>query len=306
MSPSHPEDRAAPPPLRTTAETDERAAPPSARAATGGYVARLADAALGRRHPFVLCYHGVSLAPPRPDPAGLFVSDEQFEAHLDLIEDRGYRLVAVSELWRLMQAGADVSRYASITFDDGFAATVRTAMPILARRGSSCSMFVITGLLGQPHPRLPGERIATGEELLQLAEAGFEIGAHTVDHPHLTGLSYNAALDQLRHSRESLESLLDRPVRTMAYPFGAFNEQTMRAAAEAGYEIACGCAGPAPWRALALPREPVFPGTTMLQLRVKIAGLFGPVHASRALRMRLRRRGPAGERNDLAAPEARA
>lgn len=263
------------------------------------YVARLADAAVGRRHPFVLCYHGVSLAPPQPDPAGLFVSSEQFEAHLDLIEDRGYRLVAISELWRLMKAGADVSHHASITFDDGLATTVRTAMPILARRGSGCSMFVTTGLLGRPHPRLPEEKIATAQDLLQFAEAGFEVGAHTVDHPRLTGMPYEEAVDQLTRSRGFLEDLLGRPVRTMAYPFGAFNERTVHAAAEAGYEIACGCAGPAPWRALALPREPVFPSTTMLQLRLKIDGLFGPVHATRALRMGLRGRPSSGDRHGL-------
>jgi peptidoglycan/xylan/chitin deacetylase (PgdA/CDA1 family) len=232
----------------------------------------------------------VSVTPPRPDRAGLFVSSEQFRAHLDFIESRGYKLVAVSELWRLMRAGADVSHYASITFDDGLGATVRTAMPMLAQRGSCCSMFVTAGLLGQPHPRLPQEKIATAQELLELAEAGFEVGAHTVDHPRLTGMPYGEVLDQLSRSRTILEDLLGRPVRTMAYPFGAVDEPAIRAAAEAGYEIACGCTGPAPWRALSLPREPVFPSTTMLQLRLKMAGLFGPVHASRGLRMRVRAR----------------
>jgi peptidoglycan/xylan/chitin deacetylase (PgdA/CDA1 family) len=259
------------------------------------YLARLVGAGVGRHSPFVLCYHGVSVTPPRPDHAGLFVSSEQFEAHLDFIEDRGYQLVAVSELWRLMQAGADVSRHASITFDDGLGATVRTAMPILAQRGACCSMFVTTGLLGQPHPRVPQEKIATAQELLELAGAGFEVGAHTVDHPRLTGMPYGEVLDQLSRSRAFLEDLLGRPVRTMAYPFGAFDELTVRAAAEAGYEIACGCTGPAPWRALTLPREPVFPSTTILRLRLKMAGLFGPVHASLGLRTLVRAPTGAGE-----------
>jgi peptidoglycan/xylan/chitin deacetylase (PgdA/CDA1 family) len=252
------------------------------------YVARLADAALRRRHPFVLCYHGISPAPPSPDPAGLFVSSEQFEAQLDLIEDRGYRLVAVSELWQLMQEGADVSHHASITFDDGLAAALHAAMPVLARRGAGASMFVTTGLVGRPHPRMPQEKIADERELVELAQAGFEVGAHTVDHPRLTAMPYREALAQLTRSRAYLEDLLGRPVRTMAYPFGEFDERTVRAASEAGYEIACACSGPGPWRALALPREPVFPSTSMLQMRMKIAGLFGPVHATRGLRARLR------------------
>lgn len=268
------------------------------------YLARLLGAALGRRRPFVLCYHGVSDAPPRPDPAGLFVTGRQFEAHLDFIEDRGYRLVSVSELWHEMQAGADVSHLASITFDDGLSATVRNAMPALARRGAGGSIFVTTGLIGRPHPRLPSESVASEQQLRELADQGFEVGAHTVHHPRLTDLRYDEALRQLTDSRRALEALLGRPVLSMAYPFGAFDERTVQAAAEAGYEIACGCAGPAPWRALALPREPMFPGTTMLQLRVKAAGLFGPVHASRGLRLRLRQRTETASREGFAAPEA--
>src|ERR1700677_2986633 len=94
------------------------------------YAGRIAKAALGRRSPFVLCYHGVSARPLQSDPLGLCVTSAQFEEHLDFIEGQGYRLVAVSELWRLMSSGADTSQVASITFDDGFAGAMHEAMPI--------------------------------------------------------------------------------------------------------------------------------------------------------------------------------
>ena len=149
-------------------------------------------------------------------------------------------------------------------------------------------MFVATGLIGGPHPRLPQERIASSEELIELAAAGFEVGAHTVDHPRLTTMSYRETLDQLTRSRTYLEDLLGSTVRSMAYPYGAFDEHTLRAVSHAGYEIACACSGPAPWRALTLPREPVFPSTSKLQLQLKLAGRFGPVQAKRGLRARLR------------------
>jgi peptidoglycan/xylan/chitin deacetylase (PgdA/CDA1 family) len=96
-------------------------------------------------------------------------------------------------------------------------------------------------------------------------------------------------LDQLSASRAFLENLLDQPIKTMAYPFGAFDANVIRAAAEAGYELACGCTGPAPWQPLSLPREPIFPNVTRLRLRLKMAGLFGPVHASRDLRKAVKR-----------------
>jgi peptidoglycan/xylan/chitin deacetylase (PgdA/CDA1 family) len=248
------------------------------------YLRSVAKMAMGRCSPFILCYHGVSSQPPQPDTHGLFVTTAQFEEQLDFIEGRGYRLVAVSHLWRQMRSGADVSRLASITFDDGFSSAVREAMPILARRGASSSMYVTTGLLGAPHPRVPETQIMTSSQVLELQSMGMEVGAHTVDHPYLPGLPYEDVLDQLSRSRAFLEDLLDRPVKSMAYPFGAFDAKVIRAAGEAGYEIACGCTGPAPWRPLSLPREPIFPNLTKLRLRLKMAGLFGPVHASLGLR----------------------
>jgi peptidoglycan/xylan/chitin deacetylase (PgdA/CDA1 family) len=258
------------------------------------YLGRAAKMALRRRSPFVLCYHGVSAGPLHSDPLGLCVTRAQFQAQLDLIESQGYRLVAVSELWRLMRSGADVSQVASITFDDGFASAMREAMPILSQRAASCSMFISTGLLGGPHPHMPEQPIMSASEVLELKAMGMEVGGHTVDHPRLPGMPYREVLDQLRRSRAFLEDLLGQPVKTMAYPFGAFDTQAIRAAGEAGYEIACGCTGPAPWEPLSLPREPIFPSITPIRLRLKMAGLFGPVHASKGLRSALRtvRHGP--------------
>lgn len=244
---------------------------------------------IGHRHPFVLCYHGVGSTPAGGDPHGLFISSELFERHLDVIADRDYRLVTVGELWRLMQSGSDTDRRGAITFDDALVSTSRKAIPALLERGMPCSMFVATGLMGKRHPDLDGEMIMTGPEVAELAGAGVEIGAHTVDHPHLDRLRYRDVLDQLRRSRAVLEDLLGKPVTSMAYPYGEANEHTIRAAGEAGYELACCCSGPGPWRALTIPREPIHPSIDDLRLRLKIAGLYGPVYTLKNVRAARRR-----------------
>jgi peptidoglycan/xylan/chitin deacetylase (PgdA/CDA1 family) len=248
------------------------------------WLALAAGMAIGRRHPFVLCYHGVGSTPASGDPHGLFISSELFKRHLELIAGRGYSVVSVGELWRLMQSGSDADRRGAITFDDALVRTSREAIPALLEHGMGCSMFVATGLMGRPHPDLDGEMIMTGREVVELAAAGVEIGAHSVDHPHLDSLQYRDVLDQLRRSRAVLEDLIGSPVTSMAYPYGQASAQTMRAAAEAGYELACLCSGPGPWRALEIPREPVYPSMDDLRLRVKMAGLYGPVHKLKKLR----------------------
>jgi peptidoglycan/xylan/chitin deacetylase (PgdA/CDA1 family) len=252
--------------------------------AGGRWLGLALGALVGRRPPFVLCYHGVGRVAAGADPHGLFVEKELFGEHLEIIQGEGYELLPVGELWRSMRTGADTERKASISFDDGLVQTAREAVPMLLERGVRCSMFIATGLMGKRHPDLGEEMIVDREEVLELAQAGVEIGAHTVDHVELNDLPFEQALDQLRRSRSALEDLLGKEVTSMAYPYGRPRGQTPLAAERAGYEIACACTGSGPWQPFNLPREPVFQSATPLRLRVKMAGLYGPLHAAKRVR----------------------
>jgi polysaccharide biosynthesis protein PslH len=255
--------------------------PPStlrAVSAPSRWLSHAAGSAVGRRYPFALCYHGVGSIAPGSDPNGIFVSRELFVSHLDVMQEQHYEMLSVSELWSLMRHGSSAHGKGSITFDDGLQKTAREVVPLLVERGMACSMFIPTGLMGSPHPDLDDEMIVTAEQVAELAQAGVEIGAHSVDHVRLSDMGYEDSLEQLRRSRAVLEDILGKPVTSMAYPYGAYTARTIRAAAEAGYETACACAGPGPWRALSLPREPIHATVTPLRLRVKMAGLYGPVH----------------------------
>lgn len=244
----------------------------------------------GGRPPFALCYHGVGPVGPGGDPHRLMAPAELFVHHLDVIAERGHRLLTLSELWAAVRSPEGGAGFGAITIDDGLAATAETVARLVGQRDASATLYIPTGLLGQPHPHLPGgERIVDRSQLVDLAEAGLEIGAHSVDHPDLRLLAYADVLDQMRRSRHTLEDLLGRPVRTMAYPFGSFDSTTMAAAEEAGYETACTISGTGRWMPYALPREPVYPTTTSTRLRLKLAGMYGPATAVARVRNRVRR-----------------
>ncbi len=249
--------------------------------ATGRWLGQALGALTGRRTPFVLCYHGVGRVRTGSDPHGLFLGKELFAEQIEIIQAQRYELLAVGELWRVMQAGAGAEHKASVSFDDGLVQTARQAIPMLLERGAGCTMFIATGLMGGRHPDLEEEMIVSREEVLELSQAGVEIGAHTVDHVELNDLPFEQALDQLRRSRATLEDLLGKEVTSMAYPYGRPKGQTPLAAQRAGYELACACSGPGPWEPFNLPREPIHPSATPLRLRLKMAGLYGPLHAAK-------------------------
>lgn len=53
-----------------------------------------------------------------------------------------------------------------------------------------------------------------------LAQKGFDIGAHTVNHPILTECTEAEAYAEIGGAKESLEAILRQPVRCFAYPNG--------------------------------------------------------------------------------------
>lgn len=67
---------------------------------------------------------------------------------------------------------------------------------------------------------LPQDLMLTDAQLRALADAGHEIGGHTVHHTVLTTLTPDDARAQVQQGRQQLEALLGRPVRSFAYPNG--------------------------------------------------------------------------------------
>jgi peptidoglycan/xylan/chitin deacetylase (PgdA/CDA1 family) len=81
------------------------------------------------------------------------------------------------------------------------------------------------------------------EEVPSLNAGGLvEIGAHTVTHPVLSARPRDAQQHEIRLSKQRLEELLNHPVTTFAYPFGArgdYTAESVEIVREAGFARAC-------------------------------------------------------------------
>ena len=67
---------------------------------------------------------------------------------------------------------------------------------------------------------LPTDLMMTGEQVRALRKAGMQIGAHTVSLPILASLQPEQAREEMRNSKNQLESLLGEKVTLFAYPNG--------------------------------------------------------------------------------------
>lgn len=201
-----------------------------------------------RRLPLILCYHAVSSLPRFE----LAVSEEQLAHQLATLRRRGYVGLTFAESERARLAGRVPKRTVVLTFDDGFASTLR-ARPALEEAGFPGTVFVVTDFVesGTPLSFIPngssleaaGELAPLGwSDLAELRDLGWEVGSHTVTHPRLPDLAAPELQRELELSRELIERHLGS-CETLAYPYGVANERVAVAAAEAGYLAACTLTG---------------------------------------------------------------
>ena len=117
------------------------------------------------------------------------------------------------------------------SWDDGHKLDIRLAT--LLKRHSIQATFYVS-----PETReFPASERLTAEEIQQLAQT-FEIGAHTMTHPHLDRLDPAAARQEIVDSKAALELIIGKQLRSFCYPYGDYNEQTKRLVEEAGFSRA--------------------------------------------------------------------
>ena len=191
----------------------------------------------------VLCYHAVSDS----WPDALAVRPSELEDQVSYLIKGGYTPTTFSEAITAPPS----KRTLAITFDDGYLSVYELGFPILASLGVPATLFVPTDKVGTGRPMAwPGidqwlttshrdELIsASWEQIGELDEAGWEIGSHTRNHPHLTKVDDPTLADELSESRLELERRLGHACRSIAYPYGDVNRRVARAAGRAGYETA--------------------------------------------------------------------
>lgn len=101
-------------------------------------------------------------------------------------------------------------------------------------------------------------RPMTPDELLALDRMpGMEIGAHTEHHLLLPAQPAAIKQREIADGKRRLEALLGHEVRSLSYPHGAFDEETVALTGQAGFSVAVTTGNQPAWRGshpLVLPR----------------------------------------------------
>jgi peptidoglycan/xylan/chitin deacetylase (PgdA/CDA1 family) len=255
----------------------------------------------------VLGYHGVASSRLRDDLSLLQVSPSRFRRQLELLLAAGFSFVTLEELARRADGGAPEPGLAAVTFDDGMRNNHSIALPILSEYGIHATVYVTIGFMGGVSPWVGagGDGAMLDEpELRELAAAGWEIGAHTMTHPDMSTLDYDACLGEIVDSRDALERMTGASVRTFAYPFGRYGPAAVAAARDAGM-IAAVTTGSGTWKPYEITRAMIGAIDPLPVVLLKLTDRYEPLlrsaparaarRASKGLRQALRARGAGAD-----------
>jgi len=180
---------------------------------------------------WVLTYHSVS-----EGPAPLCLRPDDVAEQLDTLLELGWRAVPLDHAVRLAESQDPEDPGAApcfaVSFDDAYCDFASEALPLLEARAIPSTLFAVAdeGAAGaQPTSLYDAPRLGPSQ-LRELHTRGVQIGAHGTTHCDLRQLDDESLAAELRNARERLESAIDAPVDTLAYPLGAFDRRVCRAA----------------------------------------------------------------------------
>ena len=181
----------------------------------------------------ILMYHHIGPLPSGADDIrkGLTVSAEDFELQMQYLQTSNYQVVTLAQMYEAVAKDGPLQKTIVLTFDDGYSDNYEVAWPILARYGFKGTFFIISGKIGQ-------SGYMNAAQINGLAQAGNEIGSHSVSHPDLANLSGAKVTPEVEKSKSDLGRITGGKIVSFCYPAGKFNSVVEKAVENAGYKIA--------------------------------------------------------------------
>jgi peptidoglycan/xylan/chitin deacetylase (PgdA/CDA1 family) len=203
-----------------------------------------------------------------------YCDHRRFARQMAFLNAFGYRVLGLDEVLACLRGVQPIpARAVALTFDDGYANFLEFALPVLDRQGFPATVYAVSGCVGRRADWLrkdPGRRappLMSAAQLREIRALRITIGSHTVNHHRLAGLTPERQRRELSDSKAALEDLLGEEIKHLCYPYGSFDLDAVRAAADTGYVSATTCLrGPTEFgdHPLALPRKAISFGDNLI------------------------------------------
>lgn len=179
-------------------------------------------------HRRVLMYHSINQH-KQSEKDIYSLSQRDFAQHVDLLHE-----LHKTENSKIVKLDSTDRSGITITFDDGYRDTLTIAAQTLADKKLPFTVFVSSANITSDD-----SKFLNRQELIELSKiSGATIGSHGHAHSHLAKMSPQDVTSDLKHSKDWIEQIIQKPVTTLSYPHGSYNNDVVRIASEIGFEFA--------------------------------------------------------------------
>ena len=166
-----------------------------------------------------------------------------FQSQLDLIAQRGYRVLPLKGLLAALgdSNASALAHSVVLTVDDGHRTVYTDLFPVILKHRLPVTLFIYPSAISNAPYAL------TWDQLAEMKASGLvDVQSHTFWHPNfnvernrLAPAAYEKFVrEQFATSKAILERRLHGTVDLLAWPFGIYDEQLMQWAQETGYRAA--------------------------------------------------------------------
>ncbi|MEN6490139.1 MAG: polysaccharide deacetylase family protein, partial [Smithella sp.] len=143
-----------------------------------------------------------------------------FADHMRFLSENNYSVIDLESLKNCFDKKHKLNtKYAVITFDDGYQDFYANAFPILQKYGFTATVFLPTSFISNEKLKLKGKDHLNWDEVKALSKAGISFGSHTVTHPQLSTLETEEVEYEIKLSKMVIEDKLGKEIDTFSYPF---------------------------------------------------------------------------------------
>lgn len=183
----------------------------------------------------IFLYHYVEYIQDKNDTfrAKLNITPNVFISQIQTLKDAGFTFITPADLTRAISGKKNLPKNLVIlSFDDGYMDFYTDVFPILKKENVKAIAYIVPDFLNRPNYMF-------GSQLVEIAKNPLiEIGSHTVGHVWLKDMDREQAEYQIAKSRKMLQEMLDLPIESFAYPYGAFDLQAVSLVEKAGFKNA--------------------------------------------------------------------
>ena len=169
------------------------------------------------------------------------ISNANFSNLLDCIEEKGLKTLTFAELATSPEK-FDLKNSVIITFDDCPKNLFDFAVPELMKRKMKAVFYVPTAYINSYNAWDVNEQgfdkidLINNDQIKFLAANHMEIGSHGHYHLNQSKIDVPSQIEELKSSKDILETLIQKPVYSFAFPYGEMPKQYQKLLKNYGYK----------------------------------------------------------------------